>query len=210
MDFKKRRETSSIAHWRISRSWTALPHFFLNNRTAQRNPYERPGLTSHGSMETARSAAGRRKDRWFRKHEQLSFLLPSLHMCHLFGIRSLVSWTWTLEQRSSEACPWQPRTLFYRATKRQRSMPLATLDCVWLRIKVVVLPVAFHSLNGFTNGITYKNNWYNGQPLYRVLGPLIALHISEQLQLNNRKKNQFFNCAVAFCIIQNLRSTHTS
>jgi hypothetical protein len=60
--------------------------FFLNNRTAQRNPYERPGLTTQGSMETARSAAGRRKARYFRKHKQaaaLSFccLLRPLCIC---------------------------------------------------------------------------------------------------------------------------------
>jgi hypothetical protein len=37
-------------------------------------------------------------------------------------------------------------------------MPLATPDCVLLRIKVVVLPVTFHPLNGFTNGITYTTD----------------------------------------------------
>jgi hypothetical protein len=38
MDFNKRREKPLIAHWRISRSWIALPHIFLNNRTSLEKP----------------------------------------------------------------------------------------------------------------------------------------------------------------------------
>jgi hypothetical protein len=62
-DFNKRSEISSIAYWRISQSWIVLPHIFLNNRTSPEKPVERPLLTTQGSMETARSAAGRRKAR---------------------------------------------------------------------------------------------------------------------------------------------------
>jgi hypothetical protein len=63
MDFNKRRETPLIAYWQISRSWIVLSHNSWIIEPAQRNPYERPRLTTQGSMETARSAAGRRKAR---------------------------------------------------------------------------------------------------------------------------------------------------
>jgi hypothetical protein len=38
MNFNKRRETFSIAYWRICRSWIVLPHIFLNNRTSPEKP----------------------------------------------------------------------------------------------------------------------------------------------------------------------------
>jgi hypothetical protein len=38
MDFNKRREASSIAYWRISRSWIALPLISFNNRTSPEKP----------------------------------------------------------------------------------------------------------------------------------------------------------------------------
>jgi hypothetical protein len=44
--------------------------------------------------------------------------------------------------------------LYYRAMKRQLSMPLTTPDCILLRIKAVDLAVTFHPLNGFTMRIT--------------------------------------------------------
>jgi hypothetical protein len=44
--------------------------------------------------------------------------------------------------------------LYYRAMKRQLSMPLTTPDCALLRIQVVVLAVTFHPLNGFAIRIT--------------------------------------------------------
>jgi hypothetical protein len=40
--------------------------------------------------------------------------------------------------------------LYYRAMKRQLSMPLTTPDCVLLRVNVVVSAMTFHPLNGFT------------------------------------------------------------
>jgi hypothetical protein len=44
--------------------------------------------------------------------------------------------------------------LYYRARKRQLSMPLTTPDCGLLRVKVVVSAVTFHPLNGFKIRIT--------------------------------------------------------
>jgi hypothetical protein len=54
---------SFIAYWRISRSWIVLSHIFWFFESAQGNPYERPRLTTQGSMDISRSAAGQRKAR---------------------------------------------------------------------------------------------------------------------------------------------------
>jgi hypothetical protein len=76
----------------------ALSSFCWVLESVQRNPDERPQLTTQGSMDLVWSAAGGRKDRHFRKYKQaaaLFSLLPAwsaLHTCHLFGIRRLVTW----------------------------------------------------------------------------------------------------------------------
>jgi hypothetical protein len=52
MDFNKRRETSSIASWRISRSWIVLPHIFLNNWTSSGKPVWATSSSSNQPRET--------------------------------------------------------------------------------------------------------------------------------------------------------------
>jgi hypothetical protein len=72
--------------------------YFWVIESAQRNPYERPRLTNQGRMETARSAARQKKEGRSENTSKLRrcvFLLPawpSLRMCHLFDIQSLVTW----------------------------------------------------------------------------------------------------------------------
>jgi hypothetical protein len=54
MDFNKRREASSMAYWRISRSWIVLHHVFELNQPRETRMSDL-GYQFKGSMETARS-----------------------------------------------------------------------------------------------------------------------------------------------------------
>jgi hypothetical protein len=99
MDFNECPGDTSIAYWHMSRSWIAssiLKH--PNNRISpEKKMYGRPGLTTQGSTEPARSAAGRTKARLFRKYKQAAaflFILPVLALCHFRGIRMQVTCLW--------------------------------------------------------------------------------------------------------------------
>jgi hypothetical protein len=87
----KRRDASSIAYWRISWSWTVLPHIFLYIRTIP----EKPVLSDLGSQlkevlkQSGRLPAEGRLGSSINTSNYLFYC--SLHMCHLFGIHSPVS-----------------------------------------------------------------------------------------------------------------------
>jgi hypothetical protein len=90
MDFNKRRETSAIAYRLISWSWIVLPQFFWIIESAQKKKYEKTWLPTQESMETAWSAADRRKARLFKKYKHAAALLFFIACSALFAYMSLV------------------------------------------------------------------------------------------------------------------------
>jgi hypothetical protein len=88
MDFNKRRGTSSIAYWRISRSWIVLPHIFW----IIEQPRE-ARMSDLGSQ--PREVWKQPKARWFRKHKQAAVL--SFFFIACFALFAHVPLVWHSE-----------------------------------------------------------------------------------------------------------------
>jgi hypothetical protein len=121
-DFNKRRETPSIAYWRISRSWVVLPYVYLNDRTSPEKPVPATWAHNPGKYETARSAAGRRKARKLGKQKQataLSFFVVCL------AVFAYVPLVWHSEPSNStrlkvdEVMSFRRKTLFFKCYRNQ-------------------------------------------------------------------------------------------